>query len=96
MTLTEKAPTQIEEAYYTFKGSKSAIGLSKANQILEVTQTARISSYDTNWVVTVYTDTTSKTVPPILKEAAEKHNLTEVKSEKNYDGSLYSVTFAPN
>lgn len=93
-TLTEKAPDDIESAYWTFKGSSDVLGVQEARTLLDVSHTARIfSTSDHQWCVTVYLDIEDDTVPDVINQAATEHDLEEVERDHKFDGTLESVTY---
>lgn len=89
-------PEPIESAWNTFKGGTEKLSKLEAKELLNVTETARITGhYSRRVCVYLKKGTVMKDdeVPDIIKKAANAHNLVEVNRSYNYDETLESITY---
>jgi hypothetical protein len=88
------APESIESAWNTFKGGTGKLSVLEAKELLELTETARITGhYSRRVCVYLKKDSENDEIPEIIKKAANEHDLVEVDRSYNYDETLDSITY---
>lgn len=103
-TPLDMAPEEIKKAYWDFKGSSERVGKLTAQKMTEVVATARTSQWrkpndnpnrlgESVPCVTAHLKEGPETVPELVSDVAEEHDLVEAEMDREPDNSIKSVTY---